>query len=354
MLAGGLLLGLAVGTRLSYLLLIVPCLISLYFFERKGRRSFLKDGSLWVGGFVAGLLPSLVLFALAPSQFIFGNFVYPTLNTFYRTALGFPGPTNPMSLVDKLSYVWNNVLAQPGNLLLFTAVVFFGFNSGILDVLRKQRLAENSLLLLSMPLLLIGALLPTPSWYQYFYALVPFAILLAAFGLSRLMSQAGSQKQWLLLLFVQFVLLANLYHPQDYRRIPFLRYPELWRPVQFHQVGSPIAELSGAGKVLTLRPTYALEGGAQVYPQFATGVFAWRVAPFLSPEQRQAFALVSPAELESFLSADPPWAVLVGMEVNWKQISRPMPWRTATNSSSWLPISSSGCCLAVVLKIDLL
>jgi hypothetical protein len=47
---------------------------------------------------------------------------------------------------------------------------------------------------------------------------------------------------------------------------------------------------------------------------FATGPFAWRTAPWLSPEQRTANRLVSEDDLEQHLKSKPPAAILVGYE----------------------------------------
>ena len=66
------------------------------------------------------------------------------------------------------------------------------------------------------------------------------------------------------------------------------------------------------GRVLTLAPLTALEAGLPIYPEFSTGPFAWRVARFVAPERRARLRLVSPDELESYLSHDPPAVILLG------------------------------------------
>ena len=47
-----------------------------------------------------------------------------------------------------------------------------------------------------------------------------------------------------------------------------------------HVVGERIKAATGRGAlVLTTTPIDPIEGGLRVYPEFATGVFAWRTRP---------------------------------------------------------------------------
>lgn len=314
--ASGLCLGLAVGTRLSFLSALLPFAVALHFYP--GDNSVKR----WVGlaatlaaGFGLAMLPTLLLFGLAPAQFIFGNFTYPYLNTFYREEAGFFGPPNPMTAAEKWSYFWDYVLPQPGNLLLFVALSFFGFTTGLVGLWRgKGERFELAFFLLLALFVGWGALLPTPAWYQYYAAAVPFAILAVVLGLARLVHRFPAQSGWFLAIFLQLVILANVYQWGDFRRMTFLLHPEAWRPLIFHELGLQVSELSQGGKVLTLAPLYALEGGAPIYAEFATGPFAWRTAPWLTSLERSRFKLVSAQDLEQYLQTQPPAAILVGYE----------------------------------------
>ena len=312
----GLCLGLAVGTRLSFASTLIPFVAVLYFYP--GQRSaaeILKRLGVFGAGFIVSLLPVLVLFALAPQNFIFGNFTYARLNTFYREEAGFFGPPNPMSVVEKGAYFWDFLLPQPGHLLTFVAVLCLGFTPLLVEAWqRKESLFEPLFLLLTVPFVSLGALLPTPAWYQYYAAPLPFAVLALVYGMAVLARRHPPGRAWVMALFLQLVLVANLYQWGDYRRISFLLHPEAWRPIMMHDLGVQVAEL-GAGKdVLTLAPIYPLEAGLSIYPEFATGPFAWRTAPMLSPGERAALGLVSSQDLERFLEDRPPGAVLVGFE----------------------------------------
>jgi hypothetical protein len=57
-----------------------------------------------------------------------------------------------------------------------------------------------------------------------------------------------------------------------------------------------------------------LEGGRQIYPEFATGPFAWRSARFASADDRRRLKLIAPEDLATLLERDPPAALLTGVE----------------------------------------
>jgi hypothetical protein len=81
-----------------------------------------------------------------------------------------------------------------------------------------------------------------------------------------------------------------------------------------HQRGQEISRLVGSGKVLTLDPVSALEGGLEIYPQLATGPFFWRVAHLMDPVSRKDLNILGPPDLASRLEDDPPDAILTGFE----------------------------------------
>ena len=96
--------------------------------------------------------------------------------------------------------------------------------------------------------------------------------------------------------------------------------PATWPVFAVHAKAEAIAKLVPHGRVLTLAPLFPLEAGCEIYPEFATGPFAWRTAPFIAPAERQIYDFVGPAELESYLAGDPPAAILTGFEhANWEE-----------------------------------
>jgi hypothetical protein len=88
--------------------------------------------------------------------------------------------------------------------------------------------------------------------------------------------------------------------------------------MQVHKHGIAIAErLAEAqleGKVATLAPIYPLEAELPVYPEFATGQFAYRIAQYTDADLARYYTTTSPTEIEALFRDDPPAALLVGFE----------------------------------------
>jgi 4-amino-4-deoxy-L-arabinose transferase-like glycosyltransferase len=320
--AAGLGLGVAVGARSSFLTALPAFLIALAFFppaEKARWRLFLA----FCLGTVVALIPVLIFLLASPARFFFGNLDYPRLNTLYR--IDFPSVFGPMTLPEKLGYVWTSVIAQPANLLLFLA--FLTAVSILMYRLRRRRAPrfDVALVLLIPPFMGIGSFLPTPSWYQYYYAPVPFLVMAIAFGLAYLTRWGRSRATWFLVAFSEVVILANLAGLEDYRRMSFLLHPEAWRPLQFHSVGAEVRAALGDEsstahrRVLTLGPLFPLEAGLDIYPAFATGPFAWRTARYLDAERRASLGVVSSEELDPYLADSPPDGILVGIHPNLEE-----------------------------------
>ncbi len=67
-------------------------------------------------------------------------------------------------------------------------------------------------------------------------------------------------------------------------------------------------------KVATLLPVYAMEGGLPVYPEFATGQFAYRIADITDETLLKHYRTTSPTKVGALFTNDPPAAILVGFE----------------------------------------
>jgi hypothetical protein len=140
---------------------------------------------------------------------------------------------------------------------------------------------------------------------------------------------------------VQIVILVNSYQLDDYRRVTFLLHPDTWRPVIYHEVGKQIRDLvshEGQGKILTLSPVFPLEAGLPIYPEFSGGPLLWRISGFVEPEMRASLGVISPEELETFLSKDPPAGILVGAE---KSVEAPLNEYAQRYGYQLVPISDT-------------
>jgi len=312
--SSGFLLGLAIGFRLSAFPLIFPFLAALLLVPRVDLRvRLLAVLAFGLSGLLANA-PALSALASAREAFIFGNLGYPRLNTLYRQEEGI---RIGMTLAGKIELAATQVLRRLPELLLLAAVVFSLVAERPRRWLQLAASQPDSLLLLSViPFALIGALAPTPYFPQYFIGPAAFGVLLAPYGLAYLKSpQARRSGVWLL---ASSALLSTVYGgiPKSTTSLELLARPGMWAPMRLHvqasQIAQRLTDQGVNGQVLTLAPTYVVEAGLPIFPEFASGPFGWRVGHLMSPADRSRYRVVAPADLEEFLSAARPEAMLTG------------------------------------------
>jgi len=307
----GLLVGAAIGTRLSITTGIFAFVIMIVGSpdRRMSREKWYLVLAFSLGIFVS-LLPSLFVFGYTPKAFVFGNIDYPQLNTMYREVLGYQ---SAMTLWGKLLYFkW--MMSHPGNLILLVSfiLVFLWKSPGTPNIRGVEDFGFWFIVIL-VPFLLLGSFAPTPLWPQYFYIPIPFLVLGVLYGVASFGNE-GEKMRWSLRLLAIAVFVCSIYGLSNYRYLSNPLSPHEWLPTKIHGVGIEIKEEVGGGRVLTLAPIFPLEGGAEIYKEFATGPFAWRTAPFVAETERRELGLISEGDLEEFLRKDPPRAVLVGFE----------------------------------------
>ncbi|MEZ4731076.1 MAG: hypothetical protein R3E79_28480 [Caldilineaceae bacterium] len=330
----GLSLGMAIGIRVSFAPMVVPFLVVLFL------PSIAKEIRRWpsfaafTGGGILANLPALYFLATSPAQFVFGNLGYATLNTLYRQELGFEGS---MSLLEKLIYFVRVVLFKPGDLsiVLIALYIFLYicFKVGVKQI-RTAPVAQPSVVLvpLVIPFLYIGSIAPTPLWQQYFFAPVPFLLVGILYGLNYWPNKKGRPTSTRLFLLCAVLSVAFGPFAQAREALPLLFQVKQWFPMTMHQVANEVAhELAAvadtnptATTVLTLAPLYAVEAGAPIYLQFATGPFAWRVGHLLSPAERQKQNIISPFDLSILLEQEAPAAILLTNKRNDEAAEQPL------------------------------
>jgi hypothetical protein len=301
--AAGTLLGIAIGTRLSFLPLALPFALMVTS-TAATTRSRLAQLALFSLATAMALAPTLVLCARAPAEFFFDNFIYNgPLNRAYRTATGNPGVELPAKLLFAV-----RLLKFPHNIALLAAFVYLAVwlpaRHGWRAFVKERKVAAA---VFCVAFLWIGTLAPSPSYKQYYYALVPFVVLGCVFALAHALRSNDGHKARLvwnalaaasaLALVTDLPLLRHLASPRD------------WPPVRIHALGRELRTHT-SGPVLTLSPLLPLEASLDIYKEFATGPFAWRTAAFLSPERKAEFRMVDAARLDQFLASAPPAAIL--------------------------------------------
>jgi hypothetical protein len=303
----GMLLGLAVGARLTYLLAAVPFLAFILSNQPRGFR--FRPSVVFVVGLAIGLFPSGVLFGLAPRQFGYGNLIYQILNTRYRQALGITGA---MNLTGKLAYLREDVLSEPAQTLLFGSFLIVVAVAALRS--RRRPLAGGRDFWFASGVaafLGLSAFVPTPSWVQYFYAPVPFM----ALGLAIYLVEVGPGFPVGKLIAGLLVAGMVTLRVEAVRSIRLIFEPESWVPAQVHSLGATVADRTGGGRLLTLAPIVAIEGGLEIYPELVGGSLDWRVARSFSSERRAVYGVMAPEDLATVLEDRPPAGILIGFEL---------------------------------------
>ena len=303
MVAAGALLGIAIGTRLSFLPLLLPFVC----FAVVGTRDWpdrLARVGLFATATVVALSPTILLALSAPEQFFFGNFVYNgPLNRAYRAATGNPG----IDLSSKFLFAIR-MLKFPHNIALIGAFAYLAIwrpaRHGWKSFLAQRNIA---FVVACVLFLSIGALAPSPSYKQYYYAFVPFLVLACVFGFTRAMRHDSARRPALAASALALISVAAI--AVDLPLLRHLAAPGEWPVVRVHALGRELREQT-SGPVLTLSPILPLEAGLDIYKEFATGPFAWRTAAFLPPGHKAVFGMVDAASLEAFLATASPPAIL--------------------------------------------
>ena len=264
------------------------------------------------------LSPAIWLAALAPHRFWFGNFGYPALSTaYYRT-----WERHGMTFVTKIGLALQKFVSDPGDAALMigfvAAVVWRWRASELWPAASRQRFR---LLLLVLIALWIGVMGPTPIQPQYNYMLLPFMILAMIEAAGTL--PAPRVRPLARTLAGVAVVLAAIGLPRWYWGVLRLPTPSRWTPVQRHRLALWIRSQTGpAARVLTIEPAIPLEAGLAIYPQYAVGRFVLLVTNFQPPEQRGPAGMVGPAELPALLAQEPPDAILVQQLPSQDQVDR--------------------------------
>ncbi len=306
----GLLGGLAAGSRLTFGPMLIPLFVAAWLIPGS-RADKLRHGFAWGTGAFLGLLPSIWLFLLSPDPFLFGNLEFPRLRV--------SDPTNlrvqkTILLSSKLRYFVKEIMR--GSWPLFLVFLVVGVRPGWLWLRHRRGSAICAFVLLVLPFALFGCFAPSRYQYQHFFGIVGLlAISIAAGGVA--FAAAFPVRRQLAVvsgIIIAAVVTGGL-NKKAKNLYPIVPPPLAeWFPVDFRQRTSVFKEHVQHGPVLTLAPAWAIEAGLSVYPEFATGPFAWRSAHLVPVNERQGLDMVAPADLEEFLSRRPPSAILTGYE----------------------------------------
>lgn len=300
---GGVLLVLAIGTRISFAPLGLPFLVMAWFVPAATLAQRLAFVGSLGAGMALGLLPTALVVLQAPGQFFFDNFIYNSrVNILYRQASGDVRSPWPAKIFFVLK-----TLVNPGNLALFAGFLYFAGRPFFQRTVVSYPLR---FIVLLFPFVLLGTLAPTPSYTQYYYPLAALCVLGLVYGLAA--HDGSSLRPVLAAGLVLIVSGASTIY--EYRHVGGVFSAANWIPLQLHEEGRVIASHVKGGDILTLAPTVPLEGGLGIYESLATGAFAWRTAPFLSATERLEYNFLAPDDLARALAERPPAGILLGYQ----------------------------------------
>jgi arabinofuranan 3-O-arabinosyltransferase len=261
----GLLVGLAVDTRL--LLLAVVVVFALAARRRLGH---------FAAGFGVGVIPSLVLLAVSPRAFWFDNVRYHSL----KSSSGLVGNAH-----EKAQTAASLLGFEPTDRAL-------GIQFGLLVLAAALALLWRRRLPLALAIALvlgIVSFLPTPSYVQYFALLVPFLVV----GVVELRPPRALLAPFAVVFLV----------PAGWAARDFVSYDPVLRPGlgSIRAVSARVDELSRPNeRVLSSWPGYLIGTHARALPDY-TNQFAPVAAAKISRAAAHRYHVVSEGELESLI-----------------------------------------------------
>ncbi len=303
---------LAAFIRFNYASLIVVLFILFGMVKLIQDPPHISKTLLWFSaGLISAALPALALIFFAPNAFYYGNLVYPRLNTLYYQDLLFKVD---MDLGTKISGFVSHILSSPIDFILYALLLFMGLTSFILYLRRKSPVDLGKLALASFAFtLFLTAFAPTPTQQQYYFAPLPFLlVILAVVGFE--IYQKNKLGFYSTILLVLFALIPSISFTNPLTDLAYLSNPSKWTPIQVHDFAEGMKEYVPKGRILSLISMIPLEAGYDAYPFTATGPFSWRTSLLLTPQRRALYGVVSPEELPGLLKQDPPDAILTGFE----------------------------------------
>lgn len=315
--------GAAVGFRLTYLVpagaFVLHYLLLSNYKPEKARMIF-----VWGAGFLLALTPSIYYCLQAPEAFFFDNFRFPRLRTLE------PGNTRiqqTMAWSNKLRFLAKEVLTRSWPLVIAWLALHLGSWLRRSSTPQPDGAVSAKLRFLSLLTLLaiIGAFAPSRYQYQHLYVL-PVLLTVGTLYAARTIHWSDRR---LVLLGTSLVAAQVLGFSQAaagddkrqnnawraYKSSLGMLQQKNWFTVRFRKQFAGLSKnLPPGSKILTLAPTIPLATGFQIYPEFATGVFAWRSATYVPPDKRQRLKFVAPEDLSSIFGTDLPPAILTGVE----------------------------------------
>lgn len=307
-------ISMAACIRLNYASLVVILLgIWLAYLCGGARARLVQCMIAFCAGLLGAALPALALLALAPAHFYYGNLLYIQLNTLYYRGILF---RQTMDLPSKVQSFLNDLVHSPIDIALYSIVLVVGLAFLVRFIRRRSPLDLLGLAAASFAgALFASCFSPTPTQAHYFFAPIPFMLIIVSLLGMTIYAQASLvQPFYALSLLALLAITARNTDPLG--ALAALTRPSAWPPVQVHEFAEGLIseQRLPPGRVLSLLPMLTDEAGFVPYPFTATGPFSWRTSLLLTSQRRALYGVTSPQELPAALNAAQPVAILTGFE----------------------------------------
>ncbi len=308
----GLLLGLSVDTR-SYIIGVTPVFLW-WIIQESGPPRRLANTLWFLGGLAVGLVPSVLLLAIAPDRYLFNNLGYHAL----RSGKGLIGDwRSKVHIARVVLFGPDDNGLQFGLLSIVCAALAFLWRKG-----------RSSSLLAFLIAFFVGliSILPTPSYSQYFCLCTPFLIVSAvclvndyfqwlrssAVRWTAIVVCAGLLAGYLALGtagFRHYLIVGDVIGINDPNEAPN------WTLARVREVSKAIDEVAlPEEEVASLWPGYIFESHAAPYSGFENN-FGWGISWQLTRQERTKYHVLSEEDFENGIAAHVPRIVVLGNDV---------------------------------------
>jgi len=328
----GILLGLAIGTKINYLIISVCLIISIpisFIYNNIQIKSkiFFKSILIFCSGLLLSLLPLLLFFIKDPKVFIFNNFEYHFINTEWRILSGYP---KAMSFYSKLIFS-KDILLLIENKIAYSAIligILFKYYNKHYFVNKNYRFSEYKYIFIIFFIVSFTSIfIHTPLFNQYFSLPLLF-LYLTIIGIFSDLENNNIYLKFCnfkielksLLLFILVVIVFSYSISNILYSTHKLLYRKNWVGLHFHDVSQRIRsiltenQIDFRHKVASLSPLFAIESDMPVYLEFSTGPFLYRIGDLVDNNHHDLFIATSPTYLNELFDSSPPSAIIIGFE----------------------------------------
>ncbi|OGX57906.1 MAG: hypothetical protein A2447_01875 [Omnitrophica WOR_2 bacterium RIFOXYC2_FULL_38_12] len=330
---------LASGTKLFYISTTIPLLIFTIFYPKKiSYKNYLRtEITSFISGLFVGSFPVFYYLFRNPEIFIFNNFKYHDLNSLWYKEIG---TFSPISLKQKL-YAAKVLLLNNSNFFP-TAITIFFIITLLVSLTKREKPNLNfkiNYIGLSASMLIFAIIVVfLPSPIQELYFILPFTLMLflTLCFYNSIPNHCNIYFRSIFLatsIIVMFSGGPRLFRYADGRTFR----TEGWRGMIVHQTANEIKKnipnMKSIDCIATLSPLYAIESQTNIYNEFSTGPFLYRVGHFIDKKLLARYKGTSKIHLNTFLDAQEPKAILVGHDKLVEQ-----PFIDYANSRGYLKV----------------